>query len=186
MKIDTIIIVTASLGIVGVLICVIIHIFNPQVDIWKAFQTLETGLGYLANLAIVAAVLRFTTSETINIEGIGKIKLKRTYNNIQDLTNLISRKFFEGKNFHRTPVLDAFYGNDTMTILEKDPEYEKFSDESESRVNIDVNGEVFSVRRAEIKTLDNLVNAVKYIYFGGANPDNATLKEIYRKWYRVE
>lgn len=186
MKVDKIIKWTIWIGISVILICLLISEFAENESWWSIFTYVETGLGYVANLAIVAAVIRFITSETLNIKGIGKIKIRRVHSNIQDLTNLVSREFFQGKNFHRTPVLDAFYDESSMQVLSKDPDLEKYKEDSESMLRLNVKNEIFAVKRGDIKTLDALINAVKYIYFEGEAIDSKTLKEIYKKWYKID
>lgn len=185
MKVDKIIWWTIFSGIVGVLICVYIHYRCPQIETWKAFDVLETVLGYVANLAIVAAALRFILKKNLNIKGIGKIRISQTYDNIQDLTNLISRYFYEGKNFHRTPVLDAFYGENPMRVLEEDPEYKKFSEDASNLIKLNIKGEEFVVKRSAVRSLEALLDAVRWMHFKGEDIDKETRSAIYTEWYKI-
>lgn len=185
MKLDKILWWTIGIGVTLFLSSFVISACMKDQSWWDIFSNFETALGFVANLAIVAAVIRFITSETLDIKGIGKIKIRRVHSNIQDLTNLVSREFFQGKSFLRTPVLDAFYDGNSMEIISKDPDFKKFQEDSESIIRLNVKEETFEVKRGEIKTVDALINAVKYIYFDGQPLDSQTLKEIYRKWYKI-
>ncbi len=185
MKIDTIIRNTIDVGIIIVLICFVINHYYPEIETWKAFQVVETILGYIANLAIVAAVFKYATSETINIKGIAKVRLNRNYNNIQDLTNLISRRFFNGRNFDRAPVLDAFYKESQIQVIEEDPEYKKYSEDASNMLKINIHGEDFFVKRSSVRSLDALIDAVRWIHFNGEVIDNETRSAIYTEWYKI-
>ncbi len=186
MRINNILGWTALFGIAGVLACFAINYFFPNVAAWEAFLALEAGLGYIANLAIVAAAFRFFSYQVLDIKGIGKIKISQTHNNIQDLTNLVSRHFYEGKNFHRTPVLDAFYGEEPMEVLAEDPEYKNYSENASNVIKLNIKGEDFVVKRSSVRSLDALIDAVRWIHFKGDDIDKDTRSAIYAEWYKID
>ncbi len=185
MRINNILGWTVLFGMAGVLVCFFINYLFPDVATWEAFLALEAGLGYIANLAIVAAAFRFFSHQVLDIKGIGKIRISQTHNNIQDLTNLVSRHFYEGKNFHRTPVLEAFYGEDPMEVLLEDPEYKKYSEDASNLIKLNIRGEDFVVKRSSVRSLEALIDAVRWIHFKGEDIDTDTRSAIYTEWYKI-
>lgn len=123
MKISRIVWVTSVIGI-GIIICcwllsIILPLYGKDITFSQLFNWVCTLLGYAANLTIVAAAVKFLTKETLDIEGYGKIRISRMQNNIQDLTNLISRDFHEGGQFSRDSLLKAFYKDVELDYIEK-------------------------------------------------------------------
>lgn len=125
----------------GVLFVLLIILFSCGVgkDWWEVFGWGISFLGYVADLAIVGVFIKYITSETLTIRGIGKFKIRRMQNNIQDLTNLISWKLYDGDNFKRNTLLEAFYKDTSMEIIERDPEYTKYKDSRSKSTDSTVN-----------------------------------------------
>ena len=123
MKTNKIVWVTSVIGI-GIILCcwllsLILPLYGKDVAFGQLFNWVCTLLGFAANLTIVAAAVKFLTKETLDIEGYGKIRISRMQNNIQDLTNLISRDFHGGEQFSRDSLLKAFYKNIELDYIEK-------------------------------------------------------------------
>lgn len=120
MKTNKIVWVTSAIGIGIILCCWLLSLILPlYVTFGELFNWVCTFLGFAANLTIVAAAVKFLTKETLDIEGYGKIRISRMQNNIQDLTNLISRDFHEGGQFSRDSLLKAFYTDVELDYIEK-------------------------------------------------------------------
>ena len=123
MKTNKIVWVTGAIGI-GIILCcwllsLILPLYGKDVAFEQLFSWVCTLLGFAANLTIVAAAVKFLTKETLDIEGYGKIRISRMQNNIQDLTNLISRDFHGGEQFSRDSLLKAFYKDIELDYIEK-------------------------------------------------------------------
>ncbi|MBD5357744.1 MAG: hypothetical protein HDR88_12185 [Bacteroides sp.] len=165
----------SGIGLLIIVGSILLPFIVKEWDGWTIFCNCSEVLGFTANLAIVAAAIKFLTKETLEIKGVGKVKIRRTQNNIQDLTNLISLRLFEGKNFLRTTLLEAFYKNTDIKIEKNEGDY----------IRINNSSSPFSISRTEIKRIENLLNAVKWILNEGKDLDNDTLADIYMQWYRI-
>lgn len=117
---------TAIVGISYFVFLTVLYFCGVGNNWWQVFEGGCTVLGYLADLAIVGVIIKYLTSETLTIKGIGKFKIRRMQNNIQDLTNLISWKIFDGDNFKRNTLLEAFYKDTSMEEIERDPNAAKY------------------------------------------------------------
>ena len=132
MKTNKIIFWTICIGLVIIILCIVSPFFGIGESWWDNFCYIGDVLGYIANLTIVAAVFKFLTKETLDIKGIGKIKVSRMQNNIQDLTNIINMKLYHGHNFKRGPLLDAFYQNSNFRFISIDPDHIKLSEAADT------------------------------------------------------
>ncbi len=154
---------------------------------WKVFCWVCNVLGYIANLAIVAAAVKYVFKETLDIKGIGKFRLRRMQNNIQDITNYISWRLYNGKNFHRSSVLEAFYKDSSMECVgEPYQGYKELSNDHqqpESEEEIVVDGKKFTFVGSQIRSIDDLVEAFKWVLNEGREPDKRQITELYSQWY---
>lgn len=181
MKIDRSIWVIGICGIIAVLLC-----FIYGHDGWANFNKLETCVGYVADLAIGVAIFNFIARETIDVKGIGKIRIRRRLNNIQDLTNIISWKKFGGDMFQRNKLLNAFYQDSPVTIEDDTDERividsRYFNDMQESNDN----GSCLELLRTNFSNIKSLMEAVKWIWNDGQPLSNALKAELYTQWYKV-
>lgn len=172
--------ITAVVGVCIMGVCGIVSYFARGLDWWDVFSMVETSLGYVANLAVVAAVIKFVTFETLDVKGIGKIKIDRRLNNISDLTNLISREFFDGNQFQRKPLLDAYYNEESLEIISR----EKLIDDYIA-IKDTGSDSTFRISRNSVGRIDNLINALKCMLNEGNPLSNEMLAEVYGKWYRI-
>lgn len=108
----------------GLLVVFVLYCFLPGVSWWDVFCGAGTVLGFCADITIIVAIITFLKRDELDIKGIGKIRVSRKRNNIQDVTNLISCKLYDGGNFERKSVLEAMYEDSDITILETYEGYE--------------------------------------------------------------
>ncbi|MDE5877540.1 MAG: hypothetical protein K2H47_08635 [Muribaculaceae bacterium] len=195
MKIKKILWITGIVGCFFIGLCILIGwwVFPTEVwweSGWRVFCWLCNILGYIANLAIVAAAVKYIFKETLDIKGIGKFRLRRMQNNIQDITNYISWRLYNGKNFHRNSVLEAFYKDSSIECVDEPyPEYTKLSLDNkkpETEEKIVVDGKEFIFVGSQIHGIDDLTEALKWVLNEGKDLDNRQLTEVYRQWYCVE
>ncbi len=172
-KIDKAILVIVILGFVAAALCV----FCGN-DRWGNFNKLELVVGYIADLAIGVAIYNFIVSETIDVKGIGKVKIKRRLNNIQDLTNIISLKKFGGDQFQRNKLLSAFY-KDSPVKIEDDKE------EVISLVSSFPKSPSPVLLRTNVNSIKSLMEAVKWIWNDGQELSNDIKADIYTQWYKI-
>ena len=124
----------------------------------------------MANFAIVAAIYKFFTKETLDIKAYGKIRINRMRNNIQDLTNLISRDFHDGKTFSRDSLLKAFYKDVQLDYIERYP-----TPPQEKRIKLSANGKSLSVKRDSVRDVSQLMSMTKCLLNDGWELDNTIL-----------
>lgn len=195
MKIKKILWITGGVGCFFIGVCVLIGcLVFPDVvwweSSWRVFCWLCNVLGYIANLAIVAAAVKYVFKETLDIKGIGKFRIRRMQNNIQDITNYISWRLYNGKNFHRNSVLEAFYKDSSMECVgEPYPDYIKLSSDSqkpEPKEKIVVDGKEFTFVSSQISGIEDLTEAFKWVLNEGSDPDTKQLTQLYRQWYCAE
>ncbi|MDE5996908.1 MAG: hypothetical protein K2G77_01720 [Muribaculaceae bacterium] len=173
MKISSSIWVVGFLGLLGVVLC-----FACSNDGWTTFNKVENCVGYVADMAIAVAILNFFAPETIDIKGIGKVRIKRRQNNIQDLTNIISWKKFGGDQFQRNKLLSAFY-KDSPVSIEDDTE------EIISLVSSFPDASPSFLLRTNVNSIKSLMDAVKWIWNDGKELSNDIKSDIYTQWYKI-
>ena len=172
------------IGISGIVVAVACFVFGH--DGWATFNKAENVIGYIADLAIAVAIYNFFASETIDVKGIGKIRIRRRHNNIQDLTNIISWKKFGGDMFQRNKLLSAFYKDspvgiedDTEEKIAIDGRFLKNSREPEEKRRDHV------LLRTNFSNIKSLMEAVKWIWNDGEPLPNDLKAELYTQWYKV-
>lgn len=182
-----------GIGIAIIAICIILPFCGIPYNNWEIFIAIEAILGFVANLAIFTAAYKYLTKETLYIKGIGKVRISKLQNNIQDLTNLISWKFYDGNNFQRTPVLSAFYKDTSMEIVTHECDYVYVNDldsscsfKNKKGVEDSDTSSTLKICRTDVKNIQNLINIVKWVWNDGQDPDNKTLAKIYKGWYNIE
>ena len=173
MKISSSIWVVVFFGLLGVVLC-----FTLSDEGWNTFSKLENCVGYIADMAIAVAILNFFAPETIDIKGIGKVRIKRRQNNIQDLTNIISWKKFGGDQFQRNKLLSAFYKDSPVTIEDDTKEIISLTSSFP-----DANSP--SLLRTNVNSIKSLMDAVKWIWNDGKELSNEIKSDIYTQWYKI-
>lgn len=118
---------------VGLLVISALSCILPDVSWWDVFCGAGTVLGFCADITIIVAIYTFLKRDELDIKGIGKIRVSRKRNNIQDVTNLISCKLYDGGNFERKSVLEAMYEDSDITILETYEGYESLKGNNPDR-----------------------------------------------------
>lgn len=188
MKVDRILWVSGGVGCFIILMCVVLSQFwLTEYSWWDIFCCVCNVLGYIANLAIVAAAIKYVSKKTLDINGIGKLRVRLMQNNIQDITNYISWRLYNGKNFHRGPVLEAFYKESSMECIgEPYPNYVDLSyDDQKTKLKetIIIDGKEFTFNVSQIRNIEELTEAFKWVLNEGREPDKEQLTEFYRQWY---
>lgn len=117
----------------GLLVVTIFSMLMPEVSWWDAFCGAGAVLGFCADITIIVAIITFLKRDVLDIKGIGRIRVSRKRNNIQDVTNLLSNKLYEGGNFDRKTVLEAMYEDSDITILETYEGYEALKRDNPGR-----------------------------------------------------
>lgn len=165
--------VIGFLGVLGIVAC-----FVLGSDVWSNFNKLELCVGYVADLAIGVAIVNFFAWETIDVKGIGKVKIKRRHNNIQDLTNIISLKKFGGDQFQRNKLLSAFYKDSPVNIVDD-------KEEVISLVSSFPEAPSPVLLRTNVNSIKSLMEAVKWIWNDGQELSNVIKADIYTQWYKI-
>ncbi len=93
----------------------------------NVFAVIATSLGICADAAILFVAYRQLGYETIDIQGIGKFKVRRSAYDIQTLTNIINEKYYEGKNFNRKTLMKEYYKDvaDDFEVIQEYPDYKR-------------------------------------------------------------
>lgn len=182
MRTNRIVWVTAIIGLGIVFVCYLLSqllsFYWEEATFTQVFNWGCVILGFIANLAIVAAAVKFFTKETLDIEGYGKIRISRMQNNIQDLTNLLSRDFHEGRQFSRDPLLKAFYKDVKLDYIER-----YTTKPEEKSIMVSIGGKSLSIKQNEVRDVQQVIQITKYLLNDCKDLDNATLESIYKQWY---
>ena len=180
MKISSSIWVVGGLGAAGWILC-----YTLGHDGWATVNKLENIIGYIADLAIGVAILNFFARETINVNGIGKIRIRRRHNNIQDLTNIISWKKFGGDMFQRSKLLSAFYDDSKISVEDDTKEKITVRKNLLKRSRDGSEDEPTMLLRTNFSSIKSLMEAVRWIWNEGEPLSNDMKAELYRQWYKV-
>lgn len=123
----------SGLVALGLLVVTIISMLMPEVSWWDAFCGVGAVFGFCADITIIVAIITFLSRDELDIKGIGRIRVTRKRNNIQDVTNLLSSKLYEGGNFDRKSVLEAMYEDSDITIMKTYEGYESLKRDNPGR-----------------------------------------------------
>ncbi len=189
----------------------IVFVLFIIVFIWHCFSdsfscNLLTEVVFFIDLAsmiaIIYMVLNFFWYETIDIEGIGRLRIKRDKYDIQSLTNFISQKYYRGDNFSRRNVLKAFYKDIDDDIELVEPAKAKPLDAMPHTIIFELENGRYSVKgdtgeigfepssgqRIAIETAALDSNAIEkiedlLITLNGNNLSMMCCDELYKVWY---
>ena len=148
---------------------------------YQSFAIVGNVLSFMANIAIGVVLYNYLTTVRIDIEGVGKVKVRRSEYDIQGLTNFISARLHGGKQFDRLPVLKAFYGGSSYTLVEE----AKVPVIPEKVITVGYGGRQFSIRKQSLagKDVEHLVTVAKTVLNDGKDLDPKTVADIYMQWY---
>ena len=184
MKTNNIItIVSVSIG----LLLIVSFCISPWADQimsnqwYRGFEIVGVVLSFAANIAIGIVIYNYLTKVKLDIEGIGKVTVRRSEFDIQGLTNYLSFKLFDGDQFGRKNVLEAYYHDSTYNV-EVSPTFHK---PEKKRITVSKDGQSFSVERKDVKDVRLMIEITKCLLNDGKELDNATLESIYKQWYDI-
>ncbi len=154
---------------------------------WQFLFMGGTILGIVTDFAILIYIYNYFSRITIRIKGLGEIRVRRTEYNIQSLTNIISKEFYNGGNFNRDLLLNAFYNNDNKDyeiIKESDTNY---TPSNVIEITLKDNNQKIKLERSFIKInihnkindLNNLLHDLEKTYTLGSNAK----KELFQGYY---